>query len=181
MITSTWTNLAPTPDTWYDFTFNDLKNTTWNQIFDSYVITDPSLEVVNDIYGLSDCESKPRDYLPTIMVYDTVPPGGATDGSSSENTNIIRLFNKGCHINLKWVTRIYLVLPDDTYISSQILPDGLYWDDWFIYMQLGQNNLWDNTGEGFFRIRLLIRLQGSVVSYFWGFLRIKVLLGGELI
>lgn len=171
----TWDELTTGSTTWDEFTFND-PTTTWAQVFSSYVITDPGIEVVTDLYGGHACTE--ISCLPTIVVYDTSTTSNA---ASSENTNVISLLNKSCPINLTWVERVYIVLPDNTYLSSQTLPAQIYWDDWFVYLQLGKNDLWDDIGEGYIRTRLLIKMTSSSVPFFWGFLRIKILLGGEVI
>jgi hypothetical protein len=174
MLSASWDVIAPPSSTWEDITFHN-PETTWEQIFNSYQITDPGIEVVTDINDKGSCSVV--NALPTIVIYDTDPG----NESSSENVNIIRLLNRGCHIGLNAVERVYIVLPNDQVISSQTIPSGIYWDDWFIYFKLGKNDLWADLGEGFYRMRLLIRLTGSVVPYFWGLIRFKIMLGGEVI
>lgn len=183
MNTPTWTNLFPTPDTWKDVFDTFGQDITWNKILNSYIVVYPSLEVVNESYNYGGEISNigDKDYLPTIVVYDTIRLTGGSDDYSSENTNILRLLNQGNHMNLKWLQRYFIVLPDDTYISSQTMPGELTWDDNYIYMQLGKSGLWGDYGEGYHRVRFLAQFEGSFIPFFFGFLRIKVIIGHELI
>lgn len=174
MLSVSWDVIAAPPSTWEDVTFHN-PETTWEQIFNSYQITDPGIEVVTNLADKGSCST--ADYLPTVVIYDTAPG----NESSSENVNVIRLLNRGCHIGLAAVERVYIVFPNDEYVSSQTLPTGISWDDWFIYFKLGKNDLWQDIGEGFYRMRLLVRMTGSVVPYYWGFIRFKIMLGGEVI
>lgn len=171
---TTWNVMAPRPDTWNDFAFHALKYLTWDEVFRSWTITEPSIEVYN---GANVCDREECNLLngcvtnlPTVTVYE-----------NSDNLNILRLLNRNDIISLDGTTKIDLILPDDTILSSTVYPAEIEWSTGgeplgLVFLRLGSLTLFDTE---YYRVRLFVYSNIATYGIFWGYFRVRAIKGEE--
>lgn len=168
----TWNNATPRPDTWDDFAFHAIEYITWNEIFRSWIITDTSIEVYNDanVCDREECNMLNGcvTNLPTITVYEY-----------SDNLNILRLLNRNDVITLDGTTKIDILLPDGTILSSTVYPDKIAWTTGgqpfgLVFLRLGSLTAFDTE---YYRVRLFVYNSVTEYGIFWGYFRIRAIKG----
>ena len=169
---TTWNTIAPRPDTWEDFSFHAPEYLTWNEVFNSWIITEPSIEVYNgvDVCNREECKQLNGcvTNLPTITVYE-----------QSDNLNVLRLLNRNDIITLDGTVKIDLIFPDDTMLSSSVYPDEIEWSTGneslgLVFLRLGKLALFDS---GYYRVRLFVYSSVATYGVFWGYFRIRFIKG----
>ncbi len=169
---TTWEILAPSPNTWNDAAFYVSSGLTWNEVFRSWIITDPTIEAYNDanVSNREECNrlNGSATNLATITVYE-----------NSDNLNVLRLLNRNDVITLDGTTKINLILPDDTIISSSVYPDEIEWSTGgdplgLVFLRLGALTLFDTE---YYRVRLFVYSSIAEYGIFWGYFRIRAIKG----
>jgi len=169
---TTWNITAPRPNDWNDFSFHALEYLTWNEVFRSWVITEPSIVVYNgiDVCNREECNQLNGcvTNLPTITVYE-----------NSDNLNVLRLLNRNDIITLDNTVKIELIMPDDTLLSSTVYPDEMDWSTGgepfgLVFLRLGKLTLFDSE---YYRVRLFVYSTTATYGTFWGYFRIRAIKG----
>lgn len=153
---STWNNLAPSPDTWTQFAYTTTWQ-TWRQLL-SLTVSCPSIEVFN-------CSTAQvsNDSLPNIVVYST-----------SNNLNILKLYDKGSLVSLNSTTKIEIRLDSGLTISSASYPSLINWNTGadplgVVTLKLGEM-AWETK---IYTAELMVFDAINTFGNFWGLFRIQ--------